>query len=178
MVYRNQVDSYTLGQDVKQTSTFSSYRNPDNVYKYVGYKREEVYSFTFTPIVNGRAKDAYHIPAMTPSEASAIFPGVTNVVDRVLTSTEKYPTTFPNLGQTVLKNTPIRYHKMPSNSTSPFVTTLTGEQVEQHNVLGLIFNIRSQTDWKSNCDGYIIARENRRGKETRGAQGVIKKFYA
>lgn len=72
---------------------------------YRGYKRGEVYSFTFTPIINGRAGKAYHIPAMEVSEMVAL--GATgigsNATTKVTTDeSEVYPSTFPKVTNTVI----------------------------------------------------------------------------
>lgn len=144
-----QPDQYTLGVDTEKSTAFDSYRNPENASKYRGYRRGEVYSFAFCPIINGRADKAYHIPAMTLQEASVILPGVTQLTGIAKTDSFKYPNTFPNLGNgTDLKGSSIRYHKMPEVSESPFVVPYGGGQKEQHNALGLLFNITSTSEGK------------------------------
>lgn len=149
--------------DVGVAGDFEDYKNPVTCSKFTGYKRGEVYSFSFTPIyTTGRKGDAFHIPAKTPIEGTTMLEYVT--VEGV-----PYPEGFGTL-----TNTPVRYHKMPSNSKVPFSYVVSGK--EKINILGVEV-ILPEGEWRNNIYGYIIGRENRTGKETIISQGLIKALY-
>ena len=157
----------TLGEgpwiETSVLGSMTDYKNPKVCEKFMSYKRDEVYSFTFTPVyTSGRRGDAFHIPALDPVSS--------DMLDYVeVEGSLTYPDNFGNLS-----GKKIRYHKMPSSSKSPFY-------IEQNNkayivALGLKFEL-PDGDWKDKLSGYILGREDRRGKETILSQGVIKHFY-
>lgn len=147
--------------DEGEGGTFRDYKDPINCAKFRGYKRGEVYSFTFTPVFdNGRRGYAYHIPALTPTGNMLEIAEVEDVF---------YPEGFGTLtGQKV------RYHKMPDNTVSPFFIKESG--VSKLIALGVEFEL-PEGDWTDKLSGYIIGRENRSGKETILSQGFLKGIY-
>lgn len=143
--------------------SFNDYVNPEICEKFVGYKRGEVYSFTFTPIfTSGRRGDAYHIPALTP------IPG-SKMLKPALSVNHMYPNDF-----SIFSNQLVRYHKMPDNDESPFIVS--NGETSILKLLGLEFEL-PQGEWRNSVSGYIIGRENRRGKETILCQGLLKPVY-
>lgn len=149
--------------DTGTAGDFEDYKNPNTCAKFMSYKRNEVYSFSFTPIyTTGRRGNAYHIPAKTPVSGA-------NMLDYVTVSGIKYPEGFG-----LLTGTPVRYHKMPNNIVSPFSTLVNGSV--KINILGIEVEV-PDGEWKNKVAGYIIGRENRSGKETIIAQGLVKPLY-
>lgn len=143
--------------------SFNDYANPINCAKFVTYKRDEVYSFTFTPVfISGREGDAYHIPALDP------IPG-SKMLRPVLSTSHRYPNDF-----SVFAGQFVRYHRMPGNEESPFIV-MDGD-IAILKPLGLEFEL-PEGNWKDKVSGYKIGRENRRGKETILCQGLIKPIY-
>jgi hypothetical protein len=162
--------SFVNGIDVATGGSFNDYKDPIVCSTKKTYKRDEVYSFTFTPISkSGRRLASYHIPARAGADVS----GYIRPVFPAYTANETYPTGFPAMDTgTVLEGTYIRYHKMPSNTVAPFIgVSLTGNNVI--NILSLNFTIQ-KTGWESEVSGYIIGREDRAGKETIIDQGIVK----
>ena len=165
-ILRNNRSDTALGAgpwiETSVLGSMTDYKNPKVCEKFMSYKRDEVYSFTFTPVyTSGRRGDAFHIPALTP-----ISP---DMLSDVLVDSLTYPDNFG-----ILSGKKVRYHRMPSADKSPFF-------VKDNNktyivALGLKFEL-PDGNWKDTLSGYIIGRENRRGKETILSQGVIKHFY-
>lgn len=151
----------TTGVD-KGTIRTKDYRYPE-MSKYVGYRRDEVYSFTFTPIfTGGRKGGAYHIPAQ-------LNPAIANGLEAVF-STEDYPKDYPDISGKV------RYHKFPDNTKSPTYITEGGRDYMV--ALGIHVKINyTDPNWSKTLIGYEIGRENRRGNETMLTQGIVKNTY-
>lgn len=127
----------------------SDYKSAANCYDYRGYKRNEVYSFTFTPVFkDGSIGNAYHIPASSSRNQAANRNGVMGTA----ISTSLYPESFG----TALENTNVRYHRMPTNYISPCVTFSGG--VQTIHALGIKVTVPIEVD---NLYGYIIGREVR-----------------
>ena len=138
------------------------YKNPETCAKFVGYKRNEVYSFTFTPIfASGRKGNAYHIPARPKTKSTGL--------DMV-----SVPSTFYGQEFGALAGRPVSYHKMPDNTVSPFYKNVNG--IDYINILGVKANLPNG-EWKDKVKGYIIGRESRQGKETIITQGILKRVY-
>lgn len=166
-------DPNSVWTDMGTTSDFYDYKNPETCAKFMSYRRNEVYSFTFTPVfVGGRKGSAYHIPSMTTSEITNIHPGAvtTDLLGVVECASHTYPSEFG-----YFSGRKVRYHKMPSTVTSPFTKKVNGQ--EKIVALGIKAIINSTLDWKSGLIGYIIGRENRIGRETILAQGITRDIY-
>lgn len=163
-----QGDSWT---DVGILGGFDDYKNPETCYKFRGYRRDETYSFTFTPIFKGgRRGDAYHIPAMTSSTATSLGGNPQNILGRSITADHQYPPNFD-----MYANQSVVYHKMPNNVSSPAYIKDGSEYIVALGVEATILG--STSEWKDLLDGYIIGRENRSGRETVTAQGFSKDIY-
>lgn len=165
-------NSYSdVWKDIALGGNYEDYKNPKTCEKFKGYRREEVYSFTFTPIFKGGRKgDAYHITPLSPAEVLSLGGSTTNLLRYVQTEGFTYSSKFGSL-----KGKKVRYHKMPDNTVSPFYK---GTKDNQFIVaLGIKSDIRAEGDWKDMLDGYIIGRESRKGKETVLAQGMCKDIY-
>lgn len=153
--------SGTTGIDEGHLQTHD-YRYPE-MGKYVGYRRDEVYSFTFTPIFSGGRKgNSYHIPAkINPSIANGLH---------VAYSTDEYPKDYPG------ESGKVRYHRFPNDSESPIYRVSGVKDVMV--ALGIHVNITYPLgDWNKQLIGYEIGRENRRGNETILTQGILKNTY-
>ncbi|WP_428743152.1 hypothetical protein [Tenacibaculum sp.] len=158
-------------QDIGIIGSTKDYKDPKVCALFRGYRRDEVYSFTFTPIFKGgRRGNAYHIPALTVAEVTALGESTTNLLSVAATASHTYPDGFGTL-----TNQNVRYHRMPSNVTVPAFTEEFG--IQYITALGVEAVIKS-SGWESQLDGYIIGRENRVGRETIGAQGFAKDFYS
>jgi hypothetical protein len=173
----NSVDCLDIGGS---NTSFADYKDGLNTTKYKGYQRDEVYSFAIVPIFkNGSYGYAYHIPGsfnpFTNESQGPIGPTSADVSSRRLgffkCRDEAYPAGY---------NYPegnITYHKMPSLSQEPLVTTLGGGRYKLR-ALGLVFeniNFTSLSDKdKKDIVGYIIVRELRtESNKSILAQGIV-----
>ena len=93
------VDSLGIGGSQNTINDKSSYRDPDMITYYRGYRRGEVYAFYISFILNdGSMSYAYHIPGREPIQAPPIWP-------------ELYEATFGNPSSPILE---YEYEQIPT----------------------------------------------------------------
>lgn len=148
-----------------QRGKLSDYRDPMNTAIKRGYKRNEVYSFTFTPIFkDGTIGNAYHIPSDLSGRddyTEAKADGTLGIAK----STAVYPQTFGRLA-----GTPVKYHRMPETLVSPPVTFSGNTAILK--VIGIEATV---PDTIGDIAGYIIGREVRTEfNSTILGQGLLK----
>ena len=172
-------------QDVNVISSSPSdngYKNPMTCALYKGYRRDEVYAFTLTPVFNsGVYGPTVHIP--------------NNNYGGVLTSGVKEAATVGMLGNYISEEqydedvyyeadgitklpvgSGLRLHKFPGPDIEPIIGDNGGQQVIR--ILGVRFeNIvldSTELEYLPLISGFIIGRVNRKGHETQLAQGIVR----
>lgn len=154
------------------------YKNPITCALYKGYRRNEVYALTLTPVfVGGVYGPTVHIPA-------------NHAVNTAPTNTDADPNNGGTLGTfisgelypddryTGLLGTGLRLHKMPDAVLQPIIEG----DVKNNNcfirILGIeLSNIAldpSELPYADKIAGFIIGRVDRRGNETQLAQGIVR----
>ncbi len=147
--------------DASLSYSKEDYKNPILTENGRGFTREEVYSFCFIPIVNGRRLDAYHIPA-APTGTSGAF--------AAYISLEEYPS---NQGHYVAEGNFIRHHRMPSLQQEPLLSSNGNIRV-----LGVQELVKPDLS-ATNCDAYIIGMQKRSGADRSiVAQGIMNPLIA
>jgi len=155
------------------------YGNPKTAAEKPGYRREEVYGFSLTPVYkSGVLGPTVHIPSTTDDPLATVNFGNLDEggVPGTYISEERYPSDYPSQ----YANTGIRLHKFPTPIQQPIVE---GNPVTNIRVLGVKFsNIKlSQEEVdrgeQDKIQGYIIGRLNRRGYETQLAQGIVRPVF-
>lgn len=155
-----------------------TYKNPITVEKYKGYRREEVYAFTLTPVfTSGVLGPTVHIPAnsTTPEEATAKPNKDEGGTLGTFVSQETYPDDrYPSISA----GSGLRFHKFPSATQQPIVSGSVDTNDLFIRVLGVKFeNIvlhSSELQYSNAIKGYIIGRVNRKGNESQLAQGIAR----
>ena len=167
-------------QKVVETSSSAmddSYKNPVTAEKYKGYRRDEVYAFTLTPVfTSGVLGPTIHIPApianTTPTtESNPDDGGLLGCFE----SQENYPDDrYPG----IVAGSKLRFHKFPTAEQQPIVSGSVDSNDLFIRVLGVKFeNIvldPSEAEFESFIKGYIIGRVNRKGSESQLAQGIVR----
>lgn len=150
------------------------YKNAKTCANLKGFRRSEVYAFTFTPIVKGVTLDAYHIPAFDPETSTLVKANTTTKVlgtapvsDGNLTYSSKFPPKY--------SGKKVRYHAMPDNLQEPYMTA----DLTKIRILGIASEITGYTEDYLNTvmDGYIIGMVDRAGNETVITSGIIKPTF-
>jgi len=177
-------NNVTSEKDYKWRETSDENMNPSNEgYKdpitcalYKGYRRDEVYAFTITPVfISGVYGPTVHIvgPPSGTSTTVDYIPNEGGLLGSYI-SGEKYPDDrYPGL-----IGTGLRLFKFPDAKQQPIIEG----NVETNNcfirVLGVEFsNIvldASELQYADQIAGFIIGRVDRRGQETQLAQGIVR----
>ena len=137
--------NYAVGEDYNNSLTSTNYK---------GYMRDEVYSFSISPIfTNWIVSNAYHIPSPLGQQIN-----VSNKLLETYVSEETYPT---ERGYPVGN---VTHHKMPSLIDEPHVVQRNGTQVIR--ILGLNFDLADflssiPENVSKNIIGYVIGRQKR-----------------
>jgi len=164
-------DAFNGENNVLETGIHEGiYKNPIDCARRVGYRRGEVYSFGFTPIVGGVALNTYHIPAIGTNQ-NALADGTLGVAETSGIGL-KYPDYFG-----ALSGNTIKYHRMPTESVCPVIDSSSANGILVINILGLNFTVVIPEEISSQMDGYTITRESRKGKETILSQGIGQHFW-
>lgn len=155
------------------------YKNPITCTLYKGYRRNEVYGFTLTPVyTSGVLGPTVHIPAKASIQTDATNhdgnPNNGGVLGTFVSLEEYTEDSYPGIDV----GDGLRFHKFPDTDIQPMIEG----NVETGNcfirVLGVKFgNIvldASEADQASLIAGYIIGRLNRVGNETQLAQGIVR----
>lgn len=151
------------------------YADPMTCTLYKGYRRDEVYSFTMTPVfISGVHGPTIHIPAQGPQ-----IPTVeANPNDGGLLGRYESTELYPDDRYTDLHNRSLRLHKMPSAKQQPIIEGNVRAGSCKIRVLGVEFsNIEldpSEVEYTDQIAGFIIGRVDRRGQETQLAQGIVR----
>ena len=165
-------------QETSEQPLDESYKNPVTVALYKGYRRNEVYSLTVTPIfIGGITGPTIHIPAIHTNNTPAVNdpdPDDGGVLGTFI-SEEKYP---DNRYPTITPADGLRLHKMPTSKDQPIIEG----NVETNNcfirVLGIeLTNIvldPSELQYADQIAGFIVGRVDRRGQETQLCQGIVR----
>jgi len=164
--------------ETSQEPLDDGYKNPLTCTLYKGYRRNEVYAFTLTPVfTSGVYGPTVHIPAGHASATPANTPGAADDGGTLGTyiSEEKYPDDrYPSIAA----NTGLRLHKFPDADTQPLLSGNVETGNMYFRVLGVKFsNIvldASETEYSDLIAGFIIGRVNRVGNETQLAQGLVR----
>lgn len=168
-------------QNLKETSTNlmdQGYKNPITCELYKGYRRNEVYAFTLTPVFTSGVKGpTIHIPcsnvSSTPSNTSG-NPDDGGLLGAYI-SEEKYP---DDRYSKYSVTDGIRLHKFPGTDLQPVVSG----NIETNNMYIRVLGVRfenivlhsSELQYADQIAGYIIGRVNRTGNETQLAQGILR----
>jgi hypothetical protein len=165
---------------VETSSDFmdDGYRNPITCSLYKGYRRNEVYSLTLTPIFTGGViGPTVHIPAdhavnTNPSNSTG------NPNDGGTLGTFISGELYPDDRYAGLIGTGLRLHKFPDAVQQPIIEGNTENGTCYIRVLGIeLSNIAldiSEAQFATQIAGFIIGRVDRRGQETQLAQGIVR----
>lgn len=180
-------DKYSL-KETSEHSADGGYGNPITCELYKGYRRNEVYSFTLTPVFKGGVYGpTVHIPGNHSVATEAIsnnpLSNPANTVAQADTggtlgtyiSQETYPDDrYPSIAQ----GQGLRLHKFPSAEDQPLISGDIDNSDMMIRVLGVKFsNIvldASEIQYASKIAGFIIGKVNRTGNETQLAQGIVR----
>lgn len=156
----------------------NGYRNPHTCAKFKGYRRNEVYSLTLTPVfTNGVLGPTVHIPgnhAVTtdPTNTDA-DPNNGGTLGTYLSQE-----TYPDDRYAGLIGEPLRLHKMPDAVLQPIIEGSVEDQTCFIRVLGIEFSDvvldPSEVHLSDKVAGIIFGRVDRRGNETQLAQGIVR----
>jgi len=161
--------------DESMNPTNEGYKDPVTCALYKGYRRDEVYTFTLTPVFKSGVYGAtVHIPG--PASGSPTVD--TDPNDGGVLGSYISEELYPDDRYTGLIGTGLRLFKMPSAKQQPIIEG----NVENGNcfirVLGLEFtNIvldPSEVQYEEQIAGFIIGRVDKRGQETQLAQGIVR----
>lgn len=158
-----------------------SYKNPLTCEKFKGYRRNEVYAFTLTPVfTSGVLGPTVHIPANFTGTNTGSTPtveldpndgGMLGVfVSEELYEDDRYPNIPIGYG--------LRLHKFPTAVQQPLISGSVDTNNLKIRVLGVNFsNITlapSEEQYSNLIEGFIIGRLNRTNQETQLAQGIVR----
>lgn len=171
----NNEDNYSM---VETSTDFmdQGYKNPITCALYKGYRRNEVYALTLTPIFTGGVYGpTVHIPSSSSNPNPINTPGDP---DSGTLGTYISGELYPDDRYTGLIGTGLRLHKFPDAVLQPIIEG----NVETNNcyirVLGIeLSNITldpSEMQYANKIEGFIIGRVDRRGQETQLAQGIVR----
>jgi len=163
------IENYSL-IETSSSSMDQGYKNPVTCELYKGYRRDEVYSFTFTPVfTSGVHGPTVHIPAPHSSNTSATGGNLGTYI-----SEEKYP----DDRYAGLQGLGLRLHKFPTAVEEPIISGNVTTSNCKLRVLGVKFEDialhASETQYATQIAGFIIGRVNRKGNETQLAQGIVR----
>lgn len=176
-----QVDLDSIGMSYSETSDDymdDTYKNPVTCALFKGYRRNEVYSLTLTPVfVGGVYGPTIHIPA---NHAVATAPTNTDGDPNNGGTLGTYISeeVYPDDRYTGLLGTGLRLHKMPDAVLQPIIEGDVKLGTCYIRVLGIeLSNIvldPSELQYADKIAGFIIGRVDRRGQETQLAQGIMR----
>ena len=165
-----------------ETSSDSIVASPNEGYKdpltcalYKGYRRGEVYGFTFTPVFkSGVYGPTVHIPG----PASGAPTAEANPNDGGVLGSYISGELYPDDRYSGLKNTGIRLFKMPDAIQQPIILGNVNDSTCKIRIIGLQFsNFKldtSELQYEAQIAGFIIGRLDKRGQETQLAQGIVR----
>ena len=182
----NTTDEYTI-REISTEEMDEGYKNPLTATLYKGYRRNEVYAFSLTPVfVSGVYGPTIHIPSnhnvplpAVNNEPPDIFglggdPDAGGVLGTYISEEKYQDTSYPGIGV----NDGLRLHKFPSPQDQPIISGNIEDNDCFIRVLGVKFtNIAldpSEMQYAPQIAGFIIGRVNRVGNETQLAQGIVR----
>jgi hypothetical protein len=157
------------------SGTQEGYKDPLTCAIYKGYRRNEVYSFSITPVfTSGVYGPTVHVPGPAAGNpTSEANPNDGGVLGSYI-SEEVYPDDRYD----GLENTGLRMFKMPDAVMQPIIEGNTETSDCYIRILGVEFsNIvldPTELQYEQLIAGFIIGRVDRRGQETQLAQGLVR----
>jgi hypothetical protein len=177
------------------------YKDPLVVNQYTGYLRNEVYALELVPLLaDGVQRDGFTIPGRVATSEDLALYGTTdvptwqaintatkdgtNISDDIYSmgqmayweSTELYPcdSIYGDLA-----NQPIRHHKMPDNTISPYIGNGNGKMyplgihVDPEQIRSLILASDLPDEEKEAVVGFKIVRADRAGNKSIISKGIV-----